>query len=100
MGALQRKLVQMRSLQSSFTHLHSLTDLTLEEKTLSELFNATKDKPSDAKATFPALDVDIGDCKSDFRTVVVSKFLEEDIEDFFQWGQLPLDKCHLVVVNK
>merc|ERR1712224_150097 len=73
-----------------------------QEKTLESLFTATKDKPlssEEVAAAFPALGLEAGDCKPDFRTYVVSEFLEEDIEEFFQWVQIPLESCHLVVVE-
>lgn len=68
-----------------------------QEKTLAALFDATLEKDH---TKFPALDLENGDVKPDFKVVLTTEFLEEDVEDFFQWGQLPLDKCHLVVVNE
>jgi len=26
--------------------------------------------------------------------------MEEDIETFFKWGQIPLEQCHLIVVEE
>jgi hypothetical protein len=37
------------------------------EATLAALFVATADKPSDPKTLFPALDLEVGDCRADFR---------------------------------
>ena len=34
------------------------------------------------------------------RVAMCSEFLEEDIETFFQWGQFPLEQCHLIVITE
>jgi len=51
--------------------------------------------------SFPGLDLDIGDVRDEFKVCVVSEFLEEDILDsgFYEWGPIPMDKCHLLVVT-
>jgi len=71
-----------------------------EEKAFKELFTATKEK--DHTKFHPAFEAEIGvgDVRTDFKVVCVTEFLEEDVLDFFQWGQLPLECCHLVVVNE
>ena len=37
------------------------------EATLNALFVATADKPSEPKTVFPALDLEVGDCRSEFK---------------------------------
>jgi len=65
------------------------------ETTVRALFDA---KERDA-AKFGALDLEDDFVHPAFRLVVVSEFLEEDIEAFFEWGPFPLESCRLLVVN-
>jgi len=67
-----------------------------EEETLQALFEAST---SHEPKSYPALHLEDGDIQPDFKVLVTSKFLEEDVVDFFKWGQIPLSKCHLVVVR-
>jgi len=70
------------------------------EATLAAVFHAESADTKD-HTKFPALKgLELGDVKPEFRVAVVTEFLEEDVCDFFQWGQLPLDKCHMVVVTE
>merc|ERR1711988_45450 len=66
------------------------------EEAFTALFTADVPK---THTSFPGLDLEPGDVREEFKVVVVSKFLAEDIEDFFGWGPIPMDSCHLLVVN-
>merc|ERR1711998_458969 len=64
-----------------------------------EAFDAifTADIPKQ-HTSFPGLDLEVGDVRDEFKVCVVSSFIEEDIEDFFAWGPIPMEMCHLLVI--
>merc|ERR1711939_62781 len=67
------------------------------EEAFANMFTASVAKEP---ASFPGLDLEPGDVRDEFKVCVVSEFLAEDIEDFFEWGPIPLEKCHLLVVKE
>jgi len=90
--------------------LQGMADATSEEAktTLANLFTATKEKNhADFPDSFGCKGMDdapepleAGEVLPEFRVLAFSKFLEEDIETFFKYGQIPLSKCHLFVVTE
>jgi len=70
----------------------------LERTTFVCLFDVERQER--AHGDFPAVELEHNHVHPDFRITVVSEFVEEDIEDFFSHNQIPLEKCHLCVVNE
>lgn len=66
------------------------------ETTLAAMFEPQTPKEH---TQYPALELEIGDVRPEFRVIVTSLFEPDDIEEFLQYGQIPLEKCHMVVVE-
>jgi len=65
------------------------------ESLVRAMFNAREEKDP---LRFSNLDTDF--IHPEFKIFLVSEFLEEDVESFFDWGPFPLASCQLLVVNE